>query len=350
MLKKKKLAVIHYALLIALFVLVCVIRNIPALGDGYSRHIYPHISKILSTLSGFVPFPVGDVFIILAIAGLIAFPFWGRYKGKKWKKIFPRMATFPVWVYIWFYLAWGLNYSQYNFYQRTGVPYSAYSPENFRAFVREYTDSLNASYTPVAVTDKEQVRQEVYRSYRSPGVDGIRRLDTSPRVKTMLLSPLMSKAGVSGYLNPFFCEFCVNRDIPPSQYPATYAHELAHFLGVSGEAEANFHAYLACIRSDVPEIRFSGYFSILNHVLSNAAGFMDKESYTALLAGIRPEILELAVANREHWKQLYSPAVGEIQKRFYDFYLKGNKIQSGRKNYSEVIGLLISWYKYKSNN
>jgi hypothetical protein len=34
----------------------------------------------------------------------------------------------------------------------------------------------------------------------------------------------------------------------------------------------------------------------------------------------------------------------------YDLYLKGNKIESGRKNYSEVIGLLISYNEWKKES
>lgn len=347
--KTKTFTIIHYSLLIALLALIGLTQRIPAMGEAYSRHVYPPVSTGLSFLSGAVPFSVGDLFIVLSIAGLVAYPFRAWRKGKKGRKIVLNMVTYLAWVYVWFYLAWGLNYSQYNFYQRTGVPYSPYSPENFEAFVYRYTDSLNASYTPIGTPDKKRIQQEVIRAYHSPDKVGVRSPGTAPRAKNMLCAPLMSKMGVSGYMNPFFCEFHVNRDVPPSQYPATYAHELAHFLGISSEAEANFHAYIACTHSDVPEIRFCGYFSVMNHVLRNAEGFMDEESYIALISRIRPEIIQLAIANREHWQQLYSPAMGKMQSRIYDFYLKGNKIESGRKNYSEVVGLLISWYAYEIN-
>ena len=45
----------------------------------------------------------------------------------------------------------------------------------------------------------------------------------------------------------------------------------------------------------------------------------------------------------------YSPLIGNIQDWIYDLYLKGNKIESGRKNYSEVVGLLISYEEWKKN-
>ena len=145
---------------------------------------------------------------------------------------------------------------------------------------------------------------------------------------------------VTGSMGPFFCEFTLNGDLLPANYPATYAHELAHLLGITSEAEANFYAYQVCTRSQAMGIRFSGYFSVLNHVLG--------EEYAKLLKRIRPEIIELAKANQTYWAAKYSPVVGAVQDWIYDLYLKGNKIESGRRNYSEVIGLLISYQEWKN--
>ncbi len=131
--------------------------------------------------------------------------------------------------------------------------------------------------------------------------------------------------------------------ISPSQYPATYAHELAHLLGIAGEAEANFYAYQVCIRSKARGIRFSGYLSVLPHV----ALLMTEEEYALLVHRIRPEIIEQVQSNRKYWMEKYSPLLGKIQDRIYDWYLKGNNISSGRKNYSEVVGLLVSYYEYE---
>lgn len=71
---------------------------------------------------------------------------------------------------------------------------------------------------------------------------------------------------------------------------------------------------------------------------------MTAEEYTELFNSIRPEIIELARSNQTYWMAKYSPLIGNIQNWIYDLYLKGNKIESGRKNYSEVIGLLISYH------
>ena len=344
---------VRYVALGALLILVWLTQWIPALATIYSQTIYPLISYVLSFFSGLFPFAIGDLFIFLSITGVIVYPFYARLRKKlPWKKILLRDGEYLLWIYVWFYLAWGLNYSQKNFYQRTEIPYTAYTPEIFQEFVDDYITQLNRSYTPVNSINQDLIREETVRIYHqlsdSLGVN--RPPHEHPRVKTMLFTPFISMVGVTGSMGPFFCEFTLNGDLLPVNYPATYAHELAHLLGITSEAEANFYAYQVCTRSVNKEIRFSGYFSILGHVLANARQLMTEEEYKKLFGSIRPEIIELARKDQEYWMAKYSPLIGDIQDWIYDLYLKGNKIESGRKNYSEVIGLLISYNEWKKES
>ena len=348
---------IRYVLLAVCLLTVGVTQVLPSWGNVYAQSVYPVISRFLSFFSRLLPFAVGDLFIFLSIVGLFLYPLWTRHlqvrylkkQKKRWKQILLNEAEYLLWIYVWFYLAWGLNYTQQNFYDRTDIPYTAYTPEIFHQFIDNYIDQLNASYTDITVIDEPLVCRESVQGYRqicdTLGVHRPPRL--SPRVKTMLFTPFISMVGVTGSMGPFFCEFTLNGDLLPSQYPATYAHELAHLLGITSEAEANFYAYQVCTRSQVQGIRFSGYLSILPHVLGNARQLMEEEEYTALTSRIRPEIKTLYAQDRAYWMKKYSPLIGSIQDFIYDLYLKGNRIQSGRKNYSEVIGLLISYEEAK---
>ncbi|NDV82380.1 DUF3810 domain-containing protein [Bacteroides sp. 51] len=346
----KRSTIIHYSLLGLALLTIWLTQAIPAWGEAYARTLYPVISCILMPLSGWIPFSLGDLFITLSIAWVILYPIYGTIKKIGWKKTLKRIITYLAWVYVWFYLAWGLNYSQRNFYQRTKTPYVAYTPENFKGFLDDYIEKLNAAYVPVSELeelDKTLVHTEVINQYKqlSPSL-GMHPPKGNPRVKTMMFTPLFSKMAITGYMGPFFCEFNLNGDLLPSQYADTYAHEMAHLLGITSEAEANFYAYQICIHSDDARIRYCGYFSVFHHVLNNARRLMseNKEEYKALLERIRPEIIEQATTEHEYWMAKYSPTISNIQSRIYDWYLKGNKIESGRKNYSEVVGLLISYH------
>ena len=351
----KRSVKLRYALLAMLIALVWLVQGIPTWSETYAQKVYPHIAYILSGFSNLFPFAIGDLFLILSIVGCLSYPFRARMRRnkEKWSTILRVETEFILWIYVWFYLAWGLNYSQPGFFQRTGIRPAQYTEESFIAFAQTYIDSLNNSYNGMSHVDKATICEESVRIYQSLSKElGIHHPPhLRPRVKTMLYTPLASKVGITGSMGPFFCEFTINGDTPDIEYPATYAHELSHLLGIANEAEANFYAFEVCTRSSIAGIRFSGYFSILGHVLGNARRVLAPEKYNALFQHIRPEVIELAQSVQEFWQNKYSPFIGEIQNRIYDLYLKGNKIESGRKNYSEVINLLIAYHssdKYKA--
>ena len=143
-------------------------------------------------------------------------------------------------------------------------------------------------------------------------------------------------------MGPFLAEAQLNADLPAVQYPFTYAHEFSHLLGVSNEAEANYWAYRACTESHIEALQYCGHFGLLPYVIANASHLLPKEDYQAWLQTIRPEVKEQFNAKNRYWKERYSPMVGQAQDFVYNLFLKGNQIPSGKKNYAEVIGLLLS--------
>lgn len=344
--KLRKKQWIRYSVLAALLLLVFIFRlSVPA-AEWYSLYIYPSLTYLLSAFSSVIPFSLGDLFIFLSVVWVIGYPFYAWYKNYPWKQTLLRVIEFLLWIYVWFYLAWGVNYFRKDFYTRASVGQAAYSPADFQSFLDGYIRDLNGAYVPVNRVDKARVAEEVKEGYReiheSYGLAAPRKFQ---HVKTMLFTPFISKVGISGYMGPFFSEFNLNGDLLAPQYASTYAHEMAHLLGITSEAEANLYAYLVCTAAEDPQIRFSGYFSLLPHVLRNARGLLSEEEYEDLVASVDPEIIRLYETNRAYWQEKYSPAVGDLQDAVYDWFLKGNKIESGMQNYSEVISLLISVQK-----
>ena len=334
---------VRWIILAILLISVWIVMGNPRLGEWYSRSIYPWVSGMLSRFSCLFPFSVGDCFIYGSIAGLLGYLSYAIIRRRRIGRTIRHVVEYLAWVYVWFYIAWGLNYFRKDFFTRTEIPYAAYSADAFRSFLSTYTDSLNASFVPVEKIDKALVAEEVKKEYHE--IAGRFSL-VSPagylHPKPMLMPFLMSGVGVLGYMGPFFTEYNLNPDLLPVQYPFTYAHEMAHVLGISSEAEANLYGFLVCSRSGVPEIRFSAYFALLPYVLSNAYGLLSEEEFNEWKETISPEVKDLYNRKVAYWENLYSPFIGEIQSTVYNWFLKGNNISSGRKNYSEVVALLMA--------
>ena len=356
----------RHGVLIALLILVTLTKMIPLWGFIYTTRIYPVIGTLLSPISGIFPFAVGDIFIALSIAWVILYPIYEI--GLRKKRAFGRVAEYLLWVYAWFYIAWGLNYSQPNIYYRIGMKPVEVSKAKFKKFAYQYADSLNAlsnaslcnaslsnarkSISPDSIVDdgmKNRVRDAVLKEYNKIGYrEGINRpFNQHPHAKTMVFTPLSSMAGVTGSMGPFFCEFTLNGDILAHDYPATYAHEFAHFQGVANEGEANFYSYIVCTASADKQVRFSGYYHIFFHVLNNVYDILGEKEGERFLKHIRPEIIQRARNDRHYWLSKRCKALDAAQDFIFELYLKGNHVAEGRKSYSGVIGLILAWGEKK---
>ena len=372
----------HWVLLVLLS-LITLTKLIPLWGFIYTTRIYPIIGSLLSPISGLFPFSVGDIFIALSIVWVFFYPIyeikWRKQLAKRFfflaakrgsypkkKVVFGRVAEYLLWVYAWFYIAWGLNYSQPNIYCRTGMKPVEVSEAKFREFAYRYADSINylseerrVKSEETAFDDqresqfngmvddglKNRVRDAVLKGYNEIGAkEGINApFNQHPHAKTMLFTPLSSMSGVTGSMGPFFCEFTLNGDIRPHDYPAIYAHEFAHLLGIANEGEANFYSYIVCTASSDKAVKFSGYYHIFFHVLRNVFDILGEKEGEKFLKYIRPEIIQLAKSDRNYWLSKRCKALDAAQDFIFDLYLRGNHVAEGRKSYSGVVGLILAW-------
>ena len=370
-------------LLLVLLSLITLTKLIPLWGFIYTTRIYPIIGSLLSPVSGLFPFAVGDIFIALSIVWVIFYPIyeikWRKQLAKRFfflaakrgcypkkKVVFGRVAEYLLWVYAWFYIAWGLNYSQPNIYCRTGMKPVEVSEAKFREFAYRYADSINylseerrVKSEETAFDDqresqfngmvddglKNRVRDTVLKGYNEIGAkEGINApFNQHPHAKTMLFTPLSSMSGVTGSMGPFFCEFTLNGDIRPHDYPAIYAHEFAHLLGIANEGEANFYSYIVCTASSDKAVKFSGYYHIFFHVLRNVFDILGEKEGEKFLKYIRPEIIQLAKSDRNYWLSKRCKVLDAAQDFIFDLYLRGNHVAEGRKSYSGVVGLILAW-------
>ena len=89
-------------------------------------------------------------------------------------------------------------------------------------------------------------------------------------------------------------------------------------------------------------MRLKLIIGLTRYVLINAHSLLDEGQYKDWLKSIRPEIIDEYNVKLAYWQERYSLLVGDVQDYLYNLFLKGNQIPSGKKNYAEVIGILLS--------
>ena len=366
--KKVRVFYLRWTVLAVLFCFVLFASISSEIGEWYAISLYPWISKFLSAISSWVGFSLDEWGVVLAVLLLVACPFYLRMRKKKgWLLVFGAEVEILLWVYVWFYWGWGMNYYRASFFQRAEVKPAVYNDERFHEFLQWYTEGLNTAfqncqqegwmespdlYRPMLLVDegdekvsftRQKVHDEIKSMYmRIPDGYGLCRPEPYQLPKRSSFNGLYSNVGVLGFMGPFFAESHVNLELSVVEYPFTYAHELSHLLGVSSEAEANLWAFTVCSQSQHPLIRLSGYMGLLSYVRSNALYLLSAADFETWRSHLSPDITAAFYRIHAYWELRYSSTLGEMQSALYTFYLKRNKISSGQKNYAQVIGMLLS--------
>ena len=328
---------------IVLVAVVLFSRN-SALSEWYMIKVYPTVATILSAVSALVPFSIYDVFIILAIIYLLKLVLYVIFKRTSFKDFIYSLISFATIIIAWFYFVWGISYFREDFYTRSNLAETQFNSENLKDFTYQFIEDANNSYIEFDVIEKESIKQEIERSYKQLHESLLLKYPNgSRRVKKMIFESIFTKMSISGYYGPFFNEIHVNNYSLNFTYPFTLAHEMAHQFGIAKESEANLYAFIVCLNSDDERIRYSAYASTISYLLNDVRTLLP-DDYEEVLNSVKPEIVEDLQRNRKHWLSARNKTLSDAQNKAYDAYLKTNKVTSGRENYSEVVGLLISSY------
>lgn len=333
---------IRYIILSILSAFIIAARVNVSVGEWYATSLYPYISTTLSLLVSWIPFSMTEILVVGTVILMIYVLIRNiRHREKIWKIVI-KEAEIVAWIMVWLYFGWGMNYFRESIYTRGNFTREAFDEVVFKQFMTDYADSLNNSYIPETV-EMSVYENDIKERYSSvPDHFGLNKAKSWQHPKKLLFNRLYTAVGVGGYIGPFFGETHLNADLFPQQKPSSYAHELSHLLGVSNEDEANFWAYQICRNSDIPAVKYSGYYSLLPYVLSNASRVLNKDEYKEYVLSIRPEVRQQLADQQNFWKSKYSRTLGKIQSVIYDSMLKANKIPSGTKNYNQVVELIIA--------
>ncbi|MCR5419531.1 MAG: DUF3810 domain-containing protein [Lachnospiraceae bacterium] len=172
--------------------------------------------------------------------------------------------------------------------------------------------------------------------------------------KALTASEFFSQQYMQGYYFPFSMEANYNDVMYVINKPFTMCHELAHTKGFIYEDEANFIGYLACVNSDDPFFKYSGYLSVYNYIekdfrksINNDVSIISEHEKVSELVKkdnvfLTPETWEIV----EKKAVLKTETVKKASNTFTEKTLKINGVENGMASYCDVVGLLLDYYDY----
>ena len=324
------------------FIITLLLRQQPEVTEKcYAQGIYPYIASLLSTFSCVFPFSLDDIFYTVLILTPAVLFIRILTKRIKWKAAGKFLLNILASVYILFYVLWGFNYFRSPLPERLGIKDREPDTEEFVQFIRQYVAELNQLHCDFDTINKAETNRLIEETYQqlAPILQFEYPMGKRPD-KKITFSSFYAKSGITGYFGPFFNEVHVNKKVLPIEYPFVLAHEKAHQLGVTSEAEANFYSWLVCTHSSSQQIRYSAKLFISFHFFRQVRGL---EDYKNLVAGISPEVQTDIDRISEHWKKLRNATMDKTASKLNDAYLKHNNIKSGIKDYTGVVDHVMNF-------
>ena len=164
------------------------------------------------------------------------------------------------------------------------------------------------------------------------------------RVKPIMLSEPMSYTHITGVYSFFTGEANINVNFPDYCVPFTAAHELAHQRGISREDEANFVAFLVCMESDDPYIRYSACLNLYEYV-ANALAEADTKRFYESYGALPVEVQREEAAYSEFFEKYRDNVAADISDATNDSYLQLQGVPQGSRSYNLVVDLAVAYFR-----
>ena len=303
---------------------------------NFINGMYPLIENGLAGFTSQIPFPAGDVGVILGVLlVLVRIGVWIRRSGKKRVRLarcLVEIAAIGALYTITFYALWAWCYDRAPVTDRVAFDSTRVNAQS--------VDDL----TVQAIGQLNRLGPLAHRAHRNPDLRSLQRAVQVvgqslgnrhdlflPGTKRSLLDWYLSATGISGYINPYSAEDIEASDVLWFERPDFAAHEWSHTSGFAREDEANYIAVLACIRSSDPVIAYSGWQQVFLYL---PQPHLTKKTF---VKDVWDDFGAMNARNKAH----INVSLSWIQWHFYNGYLKANNVKSGTVSYSGFVNLLL---------
>ena len=328
----------------------------------YSRTIYFYLGRALSQASRLFSFSVGEALLVgLPCVGLILALWQTRRqlaRGASRLEIVLARSRGLVWFagvfFLGFLVIWGLNYQRTPLARGMGLTERKASAVELESICRQIIAEVNRSFEAARGTSdwsaasrlslsREELFHALEEAYQSEGLLGEAARGGFGPPKPVYFSRVMSRLGVSGIYSPLTGEPNFNAEQPDCEIPFAIAHEKAHQRGYAREDEASFIAFLTCARARQPYVQYSGFLRGLK-VLAALQPVVSPERYREIVSELASGPRNDLRVSAEFWRRSRHPLLERVAERANDSYLRANRVQTGVRNYGEVVSLIISYY------
>lgn len=246
----------------------------------YKASFYPFIAGFWGAALGWIPVAVGELLMylgaLLLLVALVLSVFFLFFRRRAAYRRFAAgylkgiLLTAEA-VLLIYTLNWVIPFRSDLLEVEGGVERS-YSLAEIRNVRNHIVNELNKSAEAVQRDDSgrviyhEDVDQSVFRAMENLKETYPLLAGYYPPMKAAICSDFLDWMNIGGYTYPYTMEVTYNIYVTDLYYPFLLAHESSHHKGFYQENEANYIAFLACIRSEDPLVRYAGYNGIYYYI------------------------------------------------------------------------------------
>lgn len=325
--------------------------------DFFNRYISMPLRILLAKITNILPISLAELIIILLpVIGFISI--WYLLKFRCETKRSSMIATFSVLSaaglllssFVWCFAA---GYRVPTLDKRLGLVSEPISAQELYETTEYLTEKINELTPSIKYSDDgfsqmpysfSEMNTKLIQAYDKfcEKYDFITNFDS--KIKPIVLSKALSYTHITGVYTFFTGESNLNVNFPDYTIPFTAAHELAHQRGIAREDEANMIAFLVCMESDDPYIRYSAYTNVYEFVASALSG-ADRELYNTVRPKIASSFYNEQVAFSSFFEKYRKSVASQVSGAVNDAYLVSQGTV-GKQSYGMVVDLTVAYYKH----
>lgn len=352
-----RFALIFYAIAAVSGVLFVIFLCSEKFADFFNRYISSFVRGVLAHLTSWIPFSLAEFLLLLLIPIIVLLAIFGiRRYADTWRGVgiyCASLLSVIALVFSIFTVGFAPGYRGTTLDEKLRIDRRDVSAEELYAtalILSEelgkispkigYSTETHFSVMPYGPNEMSDRLNEAY-SLACDDYAFLPRLRS--RVKPVMLSKAMSYTHITGVYTFFTGEANINVAFPDYTLPFTAAHELSHQRGVAREDEANFMAFLVCLRSEDVYLRYSGYLNLYEYVaaaLYAASPELYWQAYATLPNRVRAEM----AAYSEFFEQYRDSVASEVSEAVNDTFLTIHGTE-GTKSYGMVVDLAVAYYR-----